>query len=100
MQPIGTEQERRKRAESASRMSRLAAAAFFAGAIAFVNPALAEDCSETETLLRAAARNPELPADAVRAVEAAVEQAMWRHANGDERGCQLRLALVRRVLEG
>ncbi|MEZ5800657.1 MAG: hypothetical protein R3D29_09535 [Nitratireductor sp.] len=81
-------------------LASLAAAAFFAGAMALVNPAIAGECDATTELVRSAARDKDLSSDLMAKVEVALERALDRQADGDDAGCLSELSVARRILEG
>ncbi|MCG6858342.1 MAG: hypothetical protein LJE67_09765 [Salaquimonas sp.] len=84
--------------ERRARLARLASAAFFMGAIALVNPALAEECSDTADMVRTAARDDTLAGDKMHTLERAVDNALSHHARGDEFACRLEITLLRQTL--
>lgn len=77
----------------------LAIAAFFAGAVALVNPAIAAECDMTCKLVHSAARDRELTQDAMMQVEFALGRALDRQADGDTAGCLSELSAVRQILQ-
>ena len=81
-------------------LAALAAAAFFAGAMALVNPAIADECDETTELVRSAARDRQLSGELVARIEIAMEPAIDRQVEGDIAGCRDELTLVRQILQG
>ncbi|MEZ5870580.1 MAG: hypothetical protein R3D32_01805 [Nitratireductor sp.] len=92
--------QNRIRQGQSNRMAPLAIAAFFAGAMALVNPAIADECDATSELVRSAARDRELTHDTMKRVEFALERALDRQANGDTAGCLSELSTVRQILRG
>lgn len=81
-----------------ARLARLATAVFFIGAIALVNPALAEECSDTAEMVRAAARDDSMPGDKMHTLERALDRALSHHARGDNLACRLEIAYLRQSL--
>ena len=76
----------------------LAAAAFFAGAIAVVNPAIADECTSMAELLRAAAGDDTLSRQDMRDVERTIEEAMAEQALGNQQACLSHFTLARQTL--
>ena len=78
----------------ADRMLRapLAAAAFLVGAIALVNPALADECSDAAEMMRTARAT--VSSAHLGRIDAAVDRAVLRLDVGDDRGCLAELAAI------
>ena len=89
----GAEREARR-----SRLARLASAAFFVGAIALVNPALATECDDTAELVRIAAADDTLESDKIHTIERALEMALDHQARGDDDASRMEFTLVRKML--
>ena len=81
-----------------ARLARLATTAFFVGAIALVNPALAAECDSTAKLVRVAADDDTLESDEIHMIERAVEKAIDHQAHGDDVASRMEFSLVRTVL--
>ena len=90
--PKGTGEER------SARLAGLASVAFFMSAIALINPALAEECSDMVEMVRSAVRDDSLPRDRMHTLELSIDKAIDHHARGDETACRLELTSLRQVL--
>ncbi|MCB1461405.1 MAG: hypothetical protein KDJ90_03000 [Nitratireductor sp.] len=84
--------------EKRANRARLAMATFFIAAIALVSPSLAEECSDTAGLVRAAARDDSMPRDKMHTLERALERALGHHARGDDLACRLEINSLRQGL--
>ena len=62
--------------ERSARLSGLASVAFFMSAIALINPALAEECSDMVEMVRSAARDDSLPRDRMHTLELSIDKAI------------------------
>lgn len=76
----------------------LAAAAFLVGAVALVNPALADECTDTVDLVRTAASRGPLSTTRMHEIDLAIDRAVLRLDLGDDRGCLSELAAIRQAL--
>lgn len=76
----------------------LAAAAYLAGAIALVNPALADECGDALEAMRSAAGEGRVSGIHLIRIDAAIDKAVLRLDLGDATGCLAELKAIRATL--
>lgn len=78
----------------------LAAAAYLAGAIALVNPALADECGDAVEAMRSAAGDERMSTLHLIRIDEAIDKAVLRLDLGDDIGCLAELRAIRATLPG